>query len=440
MSASLNHLVDGSRVTREEKKVLAATLVGTGIEWYDYFIYAQAAALVFASIFFIPFSKDRPDLVQILSLATIGVAFLFRPLGAVTCGYLGDRFGRKVVLAATLILMGSATVLVGLLPDYSQIGIWAPILLIILRVVQGFSAGGEWGGAALLAVEHAPRTRRTLFGCFPQIGVPIGLILATLVLLCVTSVMSKQAFLTYGWRIPFLLSIILIIVGSFVRRSVEESPVFALMHRRRKESAAPLRQLFAQNTREVILASLVFVGTSAAGYLVLAFFIGYGQTVLHLQARQLLTASTLAAATWLVSTLVSGFMGDKLGQVRTIQIGYVLLALWAIPMWFLIDTGNVYLLTVSMMLLTVPIGLTYGPQAALYADMFPAKVRYSGVSMASAAGSILGGAFAPSIAQWILSISGHSWLVGAYLVVLSIISLVAVSMIGRQSQLDLDNG
>lgn len=440
MSASELHVSGMAHITREEKRVLAATLVGTAIEWYDYFIYAQAAALVLGPLFFAPFLRERPDLALLLSLATIGIAFLFRPLGAVICGYLGDRFGRRAVLVITLVLMGASTSLIGLLPTYAQIGVWAPILLIMLRILQGFSAGGEWGGAALLAVEHAPASKRSLFGSFPQIGVPIGLILATVVLLTLTAAMGKEAFAGYGWRIPFLLSIALIAVGFLIRRKVEESPVFTQLHQRRKEATAPLWQLFRGNTREVLLAALIFVGNNAAGYLLLAFLISYGQTALHLPPGQVLAASTLAAGVWLASTLLGGVLGDRIGQVRTFQIGYALLALWAVPMWFLFDTANIYLFFGAMAVLALPLGLTYGPQAALYADMFPARIRYSGVSIGYALGSILGGAFAPTIAQWILSASGKSWMIGVYLVVLSVISFVSVSMVGRPSRLDLDNG
>src|SRR5215831_17444898 len=220
----------------EGRKVLAATLVGTAIEWYDYFIYAQAAGLVLGPLFFAPIAKDNPALAQILSFATIGISFLFRPLGALVCGHLGDRLGRKAVLVMTLVLMGACTAAIGLLPTYAQAGAWAPVGLIALRVVQGFSAGGEWGGAALMAVEHAPARRRSFFGAFPQIGVPIGMILATLMLLLLNAVLGKERFAEWGWRLPFLFSVVLIVVGWLIRRSVEESPVFAHMHQRRKES------------------------------------------------------------------------------------------------------------------------------------------------------------------------------------------------------------
>jgi MFS family permease len=418
-------------VTPEERKVLAATLVGTSIEWYDYFIYAQAAGLVLGPLFFGPIAQDDPPLAQILSFATIGVAFLFRPLGALACGHLGDRFGRKVSLVLTLVLMGASTALIGLLPTYAQIGAWAPILLIVLRILQGFSAGGEWGGAALMAVEHAPAGRRSLFGAFPQIGTPVGMIVATATLLVATASMSREQFLAWGWRLPFLFSIVLIFVGFVIRRSVEESPVFEALRQRRQESSAPLASLFRHHAGKVLLAALIFVANNAAGYLLIAFLISYGQRTLGLPANAVLVACTLASFGWLAFTLLGGYLGDRIGRVRTFQIGYVAMALYAIPMWFLVDAGGIGLFFLAAFLLTIPLGLSYGPQAALYAEMFPARVRYSGVSMGYALGSILGGAFAATIAQWLIASYGQSWLIGLYVAVLALVSLAAVSVAGR---------
>ncbi|NKX50538.1 MHS family MFS transporter, partial [Arthrobacter deserti] len=247
---------------KEERKVLAGTLVGTTIEWYDFFIYAQAAGLVLANLYFAPLGEVGA---QIASWASLGTSFLFRPLGAIVAGHLGDRLGRKMMLVFTLILMGVATALIGILPTHAMIGVWAPILLFVLRIIQGFSAGGEWGGAALMSVEHAPIDKRGFFGAYPQIGVPSGMILATFIMYLATTLMSEEAFLAWGWRIPFLLSIVLIAVGYMIRRSVDESPVFKEMQERKKESAAPLGQLFRKNSREVILTALIFIGNNAAG-------------------------------------------------------------------------------------------------------------------------------------------------------------------------------
>lgn len=419
----------GQTITPDEKRVLAATLVGTTIEWYDFFIYAQAAGLVFGALFFGPMIQNNPLLAQVVSFATIGLSFLFRPLGAIFCGYMGDRFGRRAVFVLTLVLMGTATALIGLLPTYAQIGPWAPAILILMRILQGFSAGGEWGGAALMSVEHAPINRRSFFGAFPQIGTPLGMILATGVLWALTAILGKQAMIDWGWRIPFLFSIVLIVVGAIIRRSVEESPVFAEMARRAKASATPLRDLFRGHSREILRAALIFMANNAAGYILIAFIISYGLNTLKMPSDQVLLVSTLAAFGWFAFTLLGGYLGDRLGRVRTFQIGYCCLAIWAIPMWFLIDTKDIFLFFLAAFGLTVGLGLSYGPQAALYAELFPAKIRYSGVSVAYAFGAILGGAFAPAIAQWIIGSYGQSWRIGVYILVLSLISLIVVSTI-----------
>lgn len=425
------------RITSDEKKVLAATLVGTSIEWFDYFIYAQAAGLVLGPLFFAPLAKSDPSLAQIVSLATIGIAFLFRPLGAIVSGYLGDRYGRKVSLILTLVLMGVATACVGLLPTYAQAGVWAPILLIVLRILQGFSAGGEWGGAALMAVEHAPVDQRSFFGSFPQIGTPIGMIVATVVLLLFTWTLGNDAFVAWGWRLPFLSSIVLIVVGFVIRRSVEESPVFERMRLRRKESSAPFSTLLRFHWKKVLQAALIFMANNAAGYLLIAFFISYGQKTVHLPATTMLAVCTFAAVGWLVFTIAGGVLGDRIGRVRTFQIGYLMLAVWAIPMWSLIDSGSAMQFFVAACVMAAALGLSYGPQAALYAEMFPAHVRYSGVSLGYSLGSILGGAFAASIAQWLIATYGKSWLIGAYIAALSIVSLIAVSFASRDEGMDL---
>jgi len=420
---------------REERRVLAGTLVGTTIEWYDFFIYAQAAGLVFGELFFAPLGATGG---QIASWASLGISFLFRPLGAVIAGHLGDRLGRKRMLVLTLILMGASTSLIGVLPTYADIGIMATVLLVLLRVLQGFSAGGEWGGAALMSVEHAPKERRGFFGAYPQIGVPVGMILATFTMWVLNLAIGPEAFLAWGWRLPFLFSIVLIVVGYLIRRSVEESPVFLELQERRRESSAPLSMLFRHHTREVVLTALIFIANNAAGYLLIAFFTTYVSTVIGMPRETALLMTTLASFGWLIFTMAGGWVSDRIGRVRTFQIGYGLLAVWSVPMWFLIDTGNVGLYFVALFVLTIGLGLSYGPQSALYAEMFPADVRYSGVSIGYALGAILGGAFAPLIAELLLKNTGASWSIGVYILGITIVSLVAVSFVKETRGAPLD--
>ncbi|MFW0111322.1 MFS transporter [Rothia sp. CCM 9417] len=421
------------KINKEERKVLAGTLIGTTIEWYDFFIYAQAAGLILAKQYFTPEGEDN-TLAQIVAWASLGISFIFRPLGAVVAGHIGDKFGRRIALVLTLLLMGLATVGVGCVPTYAQIGIAAPLLIVLLRIIQGFSAGGEWGGAALMSVEHAPRHRRGFFGSFPQIGVPLGMILATLVNLLLNAILTEEQFLSFGWRIPFWSSIILILVGFYIRHSVEESPVFKEMQTLKKKESAPLKQLFKSNKREVILAALIFIANNAAGYLVIAFFISYGVKNLDMSRGQAMTAAIIGGLSWLIFTMVGGWMSDTVGRVRTFQIGYGLMALWAIPMWFLIDSGNFALFTLAILVLTLALGPSYGPQSAMYAEMFPASVRFSGISIGYAIGAILGGAFAPMIAEMILKQTGQSWIIGLYIALLAVVSLIAVSKVPRGIQ------
>ncbi|OLT27699.1 MFS transporter [Nocardiopsis sp. CNR-923] len=430
---------------RERRRVLAGTMVGTTIEWYDFFIYAQAAGIVLAPLFLAPLSEANPGVAQVLSFATIGISFLFRPLGAIVAGFLGDRFGRKQVLVGTLVLMGLSTFLIGALPTYAQIGVAAPVLLIVLRMLQGFSAGGEWGGAALMSVEHAPVTRRGLFGAYPQIGVPCGMILATFVVWVITTAIGPDAFVEWGWRIPFLLSFLLIIVGHLIRKSVEESPIFQSMREISATASTPLRRLFRGNTREVVLSALIFLANNAAGYLVIAFVATYAsrpeaELGLGMERGPVLLATTLASFGWLVSTLYGGWLSDRIGRVRTFQIGYAMLALWSVPMWLLIDTGSIVGYFTGVFVFTLGMGLSYGPQAALYAEMFPAAVRYSGVSIGYALGAIIGGAFAPMIAELLLTRFGVSWTIGAYIVVASAVSFVAVTLVREPKGVDLNVG
>lgn len=434
MSQTIYLSTEGHEMTREEKKVLAGTLVGTTIEWYDFFIYAQAAGFVLAVLYFEPLGQENQALAQIVAWASIGISFLFRPLGAILAGWLGDRFGRKIVLVITLMGMGGATVLIGLLPTYATLGIAAPMILIFLRILQGLSAGGEWGGAALLSVEHAPRHKRGLFGAYPQIGVPLGMLLATGFMFGLNAVTTEEQFLEWGWRVPFLFSFVLIIVGYLIRVKVDESPVFTEMKERKKESSAPLKELVTTHKKYTFLAALIFAANNAAGYLVIAFFAAYGVSHLGMERTETLIASLIGGVGWFCFTLFGGWVSDRIGRVRTFQIGYGIIIVWAVPMWFLLDTASLPLFALAIFVLTVGLGPSYGPQSALYAEMFPVAIRFSGVSIGYALGSIIGGAFAATIAQTILDTTGKSWLIGVYIAALAVMSFLAVSVVPKHLQ------
>ncbi|MGX1592659.1 MFS transporter [Glutamicibacter sp. NPDC055491] len=422
-----------------QRRVAFATVIGTTVEWYDFFIYATAAGLVFSQLFFEPAGQE---IALLISFASVGLSFLFRPLGAFLAGHFGDKIGRRAMLVLTLALMGAATTLIGVLPTYETAGIWAPIMLLLLRILQGISAGGEWGGAVLMAVEHASDGHRGRAGSYPQVGVPLGMLLASGTMALMTGVISPgDAFLEWGWRVPFLVSIILIAVGYFVRRSVDESPVFEEISENKAQTAVPILVLFKKHWPLVLIAALVFAGNNAAGYMTTGgFFQAYTTNPdgpVGLERTDVLVAVAFGAAVWLVMTLVAGLLADKIGRKRTYQIGFIVLAASLFPVFALVNSGSLGLLYLAFGLFSIGLGLTYGPQAALYSELFPASVRFSGVSISYAIGAIVGGAFAPTIAQALVQATGGTTAVAIYLLIVVAISFTAVSLIRDRAGIDL---
>ena len=427
---------------RELRRVAAATVIGTTIEWYDFFLYASAAGLVFGELFFKP---AGPQAATIIAFATVGVSFLFRPLGAFLAGHFGDRIGRKSMLVVTLILMGVATTLIGLLPTYEQAGILAPILLMLLRILQGLSTGGEWGGAVLMAVEHSPKGQRSRMGAFPQIGVPIGLLLASGVLALMTGVISPgAAFLEWGWRVPFLLSFVLIIVGLVVRRSVEESPVFTEISERKEQTKIPVVQLFKKHWLLVILAALTFAGNNAAGYMTTGGYIqNYATTPIEegghvgMERTSVLLAVAAASIVWLGVTFFAGVISDRIGRKKTYIAGWIAFLAVIFILFPLVNTGNVTLLFLALSLFAIGNGLTYGQQAAYFAELFPASIRFSGVSITYAIGAILGGAFAPMISAWLVAQTGTATSVAVYIAIVMVVAFVATLLLRDRTDIPL---
>jgi MFS family permease len=433
----------------DRRRVVVATVIGTTVEWYDFFIYAFAAATVFATLFFEPMGAE---FAQIVSFFSVGVSFLFRPLGAFLAGHFGDKLGRRPMLVITLLLMGGATTLVGLLPTHAVIGIWAPILLILLRVIQGISAGGEWGGAVLMAVEHAPRTKRGLFGASPQIGVPIGLLLASMVLAVVEGLapgvpagsniaLQDTAFGQWGWRIPFLLSIVLIGVGYWVRSRVSESPVFTEIAERRAETRMPIVKLLRHHLLLVIVAALVFAGNNAVGYMTTGSYVQHYATdakgPIKLDPGPVFWVVALSGVTWLVFTWFGGWISDKIGRRTTYIAGWILQLVGVFLLFPLTNVGTVGSLAGALVILTVGLGLTYGPQAALYSELFPASIRFSGVSISYAIGAIIGGAFSPLIAQAIFQTTGSTSGITWYLAGMTVVGLIATLLLRDRTGIPL---
>ncbi|GAA5160895.1 MFS transporter [Pseudonocardia eucalypti] len=408
------------------RRVALASAVGTTIEWYDYFIYSTAAALIFGSQFFSPLSTSSGTLA---AFATLGVGFLARPIGGVLWGHFGDVLGRKAMLIASLLLMGAATVGVGLLPTYGQIGLWAPILLLALRLLQGLSAGGEWGGAALMAVEHAPAGQRGRYGSFSQIGVPAGLILAQLMFFLMSNLTSKAQFEAWGWRVPFLISILLVAVGLFIRLRIEESPVFRELSERSARSRAPVVEVARERPRELVLAAVSFIANTAIGYVFLAYLLSYGTQVLKVSRNLMLIVVIVGSVSWLVSIVAAAIWSDRIGRRPVYLVGSVLLVVWSVPFFLLLDTKATAWMLVAVILLTIGLGASYGPQSALFAGMFEPRFRYSGASISYAAGAVLGGGFAPMIATALYAGTGTSLSISAYMVLVGVISLIAVILI-----------
>ena len=423
---------------KDLQRVAFATIIGTTVEWYDFFLYAGAAGLVFANIFFEPAGAQ---IAILLSFGSVGVSFLFRPLGAFLAGHFGDRIGRRAMLMATLILMGVATTLIGMLPTYAQIGIVAPIMLILLRILQGVATGGEWGGAVLMAVEHAPTRKRGRFGAYPQIGVPLGLLLASGILALMAVIAPGDQFEVWGWRIPFLLSVVLIGVGYFVRRSVNESPVFKEIAERKQQATLPIVALFRKHSLLVLLAALTFAGNSAAGYMTTGGYIQNYATnpegLIGLERAPVLLAVSGSAAIWLFVTLFAGALSDRIGRKNTYIIGWICQLATVFALFPLVNTANIWFLFLGLALFTIGNGLTYGPQAAFFSEMFPASIRYSGVSISYAIGAILGGAFAPTIATALVQVTGSTTSVAIYLAIVTVIALIATLLLRDRTGLSL---
>ena len=406
------------------RRVMMASAVGSALEWYDFFIYGTAAALVFSELFFPKFDASTGLL---LSFATFGVGFFARPFGGIVFGHLGDRMGRKPVLVMTLMLVGIGTFLIGLLPTYETTGIWAPIMLVALRLVQGFGAGAEYGGAVILAVEHAPAGRRGLFGSFAAIGVNIGLLLATGVFALVTQ-LPQEDFLAWGWRIPFLLSIILIVVGFYIRSKVSETPVFSQIAAKSKAARSPVKDAFVKHPREFLVVFGARLAENGLGYLYPVWTLSYMTKQLGLQKSMVLNGIMLAYAISLFTVPMFSALSDRIGRRPVYGGAAVFSALFAYPFFLMVGTGSQPIIWLAL-ILAISIGNSgmFGPQAAYFAEMFGAKLRYSGFATAREIGSLLAGGPAPFLATLLLSWgTGQPWYVAGYMVALAVITAIAI--------------
>ncbi|EMO4511822.1 hypothetical protein P842_01288 [Enterobacter roggenkampii UCI 39] len=416
-------------VLRKNKKVLIASLTGSAIEWFDYFLYGTAAALVFNKIFF---PMVDPVIGLILSYLSFSLTFFIRPIGGVLFAHIGDRIGRKKTLVLTLSLMGGATVMIGLLPTYEMIGLWAPALLILMRIIQGMGIGGEWGGALLLAYEYAPEKRKGFFGSIPQAGVTIGMLMATFIVSLMT-LFSEEEFLSWGWRIPFLLSSVLVLLGLWIRKDIDETPDFQKVKASGQVAKAPLRVTLKHHWREVLIAAGLKVVETAPFYIFSTFVVSYATSTLTYQKSQALEAVTLGALVATIMIPLMGLLSDKVGRQRMYAISVFVLGLFIVPWFMLLNTGTTWGIVLATV---IAFGVLWAPVTAvlgtLCSEIFSANVRYTGITLGYQLGAALAGGTAPLIATGLLAKYDGDWVpVAWYLAVTVTISLIAIFCASR---------
>ncbi|GAA2315236.1 MFS transporter [Nonomuraea roseoviolacea subsp. roseoviolacea] len=414
--------------------MIVASLVGTSLEWYDFFLYTTAATLVFGKLFF---PTLEPLNATLLALTTNAVAFVARPLGGIVFGHFGDRAGRKTVLVVTLLVMGISTFLIGVLPGYATIGVAAPILLAVLRFVQGLGLGGEWGGAVIMSLEHADDRRRGFNASWPQVGVPAGFVLATALLALLSATMTDAAFLSWGWRIPFLLSGVLVVVGLWVRLKVTESPLFAEVEKQGRTARMPLVEVVRTHPRALVSAFTARIGVDVAFYTFTVFILVYVTGRLGLPRSVGLNAVLIASALQLGLIPFFGSLSDRLGRRPVYLAGVVGAAIWVFAFFPLLDTRSFPLIVLAAVVALITHAAMYGPQAAFIAELFSTRLRYSGASMGYQLAGIVGGAIAPIIALKLLDVYGTTLAVSVYVVIALAVTAVGLAIAPETRDLDL---
>ena len=435
MSAQSN--AERKTIRTQLRKVVAASMAGTVVEWYEFFLYGSAATLVFNHILFPP--SDNPLTPILLGFATYAVGFIARPIGGIVFGHYGDKFGRKKLLQLSIILVGAATFLMGCLPTFGQIGYLAPILLVLLRIVQGFAVGGEWGGAVLLVAEHSPDKERGFWSSWPQSGVPLGNLLATGVLFVLTATLSEEAFLSWGWRIAFWLSAVIVLIGYYIRTRVSDAPIFEKIQAEEIEEGVDygVKAVFKRYPREVFTAMGLRLVENIHYYLVVTFSITYLAVAVGIEASESLGLLLGAHAIHALLVPMIGALGDRIGRKPPYAIGIILTASWGFFAFPMYDTGNPGLIFLALLLGLVFHGFMYAGQPAIMAEMFPTRMRNSGVSTGYQVTAIVAGSFAPIIATALLDEFGSSVPIAIYLAVAALISLVALIFTRETKGIDL---
>ena len=438
---------ESAHVEASMRKVALTALAGTSIEWYDFFLYATAAALVFPSAFF---PDSTPTMGLILSFGTFAFGFIARPLGGILFGHFGDRVGRKRTLVIALMMMGIASTLIGLLPTFATIGIAAPILLSLLRFTQGLAIGGQWGGAMLLVTESAPADKRGYYGAYAQAGAPVGVILANVAFMIISYSVSEEAFMNWGWRIPFISSVLLIGISMYVQLHMEETDAFKELQELQKKKQAeqpeavvvrrsPVLEAIVKYPKRIALAAGAFLSIQVSFYILIGFVLAYGTDAdgAGMTRDQMLFAVLLASALQIPTQFMAASYSDRNGRRGIFMLGAILTGVWAFALFPLIDTGNFWLIVLGLSGGLMFLGMMYGPQAAFFTELFSTEVRYSGASLGYQTGAILGGAFAPTIATILWTEYSIFW-VSVYIAIASFLSLISVLMLTETYKTSLD--
>ena len=425
---------DLGRETTSMGKVAFASFIGTAIEFYDFYIYGTAAALVFGGVFFPEFAAATGTLA---SFATFAVAFFARPLGAVIFGHFGDRLGRKAMLIVSLLLMGVATFLIGLLPGFATIGYAAPLLLVLLRFLQGIGLGGEWGGAVLLATEHATEGRRGLYSSFPQMGPAAGFLLSSGLFLYLTLSLSDAQFAAWGWRIPFLASAVLVLIGLYVRVTIAETPVFRRAMEEGTRARVPVWDMVRTYPLVLVLASGGISLTYVIFYTVTTFSLAYGTETLGLASSTMLYCAMISVAVMGLAVPVFAILSDRVGRRRLCLVAAALAAVWAFPLFWLLDTGNPVLIALSFTVGMTIFAMLFGPMGAYLPELFGTRLRYSGAAVSYNLGGVIGGGLGPTIASQLLILTGVSWSISLYILLMSVAGFVSIFFLSETHLSDI---
>ncbi len=432
---------ESNQKTSDMRKVALTALAGTSIEWYDFFLYGAAAALIFPTAFF----GEIPETsALILSLLTFAAGFIARPIGGIIFGHFGDRVGRKKTLIAALMLMGISSTLIGLLPTYAMIGVTAPILLTLLRFSQGLAIGGQWGGAMLLVTESAPSNQRGYYGAFAQAGAPIGVILANLALIVTSALVSEEFFNTWGWRIPFLASAVLILISMYIQLNLEDTKAFKALainsdsSSNEKIKSSPVVEAIRRYPKRIMLAAGAFLSVQVTFYILIAFMLAYGVSSANMERDDMLTAVLIGCAIMVPLQFMFSSYSDRNGRKGIFMLGAILSGIWAFAIFPLVDTGNFWLIVLALTFGLIFLAMMYGPQAAFFTELFSTEVRYSGATLGYQFGAIVGGAFAPTIAVKLWSDFDIFW-VSVYIAFAAFLTLISVMALTETYQSNLDD-